>query len=265
MFLFLSKLFPLFVYPLGLVCALLVAALILRRHGKTRTALIVTSLLLLWLGGNRIVAMSVARSLEWQYTPPASFADAQAIVVLGGGTRGQSLPRPMHEMNEAGDRLLYALRLYRAGVAPTILLSGGRAAYDSPDAGPPEAESMADILTAAGIPPDALILESASHNTYENAVESKKLLAAAGAERIVLVTSALHMPRAAAIFRKQGMEVIPAPTDYLVTEADWEYYLRPDLSVQVFNLIPSADDLHLTSQAIKEMIGIGVYWLRGWL
>jgi uncharacterized SAM-binding protein YcdF (DUF218 family) len=73
------------------------------------------------------------------------------------------------------------------------------------------------------------------------------------------------MPRAAAIFRKQGIEIIPAPTDYLVTEADWEYYLRPDLSVQVFNLIPSADDLQLTSQAVKEMIGIGVYWLRGWL
>ncbi len=265
MFLFLSKILPLFIYPLGLVCLLLIVALMLRRRVRWQTSLVVISLLVLWLGGNRIVAMSAARSLEWQYTPPASFANAQAIVVLGGGTRTQSFPRPMHEMNEAGDRLLYALRLYQAGVAPTILLSGGRAAYDSPNAGPPEAESMADILTTMGVPSQALLMESRSRNTYENAVESKKLMDAAGVERIILVTSALHMPRAAAIFRKQGIEIIPAPTDYLVTEADWEYYLRPDLSVQVFNLIPSADDLQLTSQAVKEMIGIGVYWLRGWL
>jgi uncharacterized SAM-binding protein YcdF (DUF218 family) len=265
MFLFLSKILPLFVYPLGLACLLLGAALIVRRWRTWQSVLIASTFLLLWLGGNRLITMSLVRVLEWQYVTPSALPTAEVIVVLGGATRQQSYPRPTHEVNEAGDRLLHALRLYQQGKAPHLLLSGGAAAYDSPDTLAPEAEAMADLLMTMGVPKEALWLETRSRNTYENAVESKKLLDAANIQRVILVTSAMHMPRAAAIFRKQGFDVITAPSDYLVTEADWEYYLRPDLSVQVFNLVPSADDLALTSQAIKEMIGIAAYWLRGWL
>ena len=48
----------------------------------------------------------------------------------------------------------------------------------------------------------------------------------------------MHMPRACAIFSKQGFDVIPAPTDYAVTAAAWDYYLTPDPAIQVFNLFP---------------------------
>jgi uncharacterized SAM-binding protein YcdF (DUF218 family) len=124
---------------------------------------------------------------------------------------------------------------------------------------------MASILTQIGVPREALWLEGNSRNTYENAVESKKILDRAGIRRIVLVTSALHMPRSVAIFEKQGFEVIPAPTDYLVTDRDWTYYLTPDWRIQLFNLIPTAEDLHFTTLALKEYLGILVYRLRSWL
>jgi uncharacterized SAM-binding protein YcdF (DUF218 family) len=259
---FLSKLLPLFVYPLGLACVLLVLALILGRYRRVQWALIALSLAVLWLGGNRLVTMAVVRSLEWRYLPQEEIPVAEVIVVLGGGERARTPPRPIHEINEAGDRLLYAAYLYKAGKAPHILLSGGTPALMGPGvmAG---SQVMAETLELMGVPPDALWYESRSLNTYENAVESRVMLTERGIDRIILVTSAMHMPRASMLFARQGFDVIPAPTDFLLTEADWAFYTQASLEVQIFNLLPSAQDLELTSNVMREYIGLWVARLRG--
>jgi uncharacterized SAM-binding protein YcdF (DUF218 family) len=264
MFLYLSKLLPLFVYPLGLACTLLIGALIVRRRPRWTTLLIVATLALLWLSGNRLISMAVVRSLEWQYLPPTTLPKADVIVVLGGGTRPLSYPRPTHEVNEAGDRLLYAASLYQQGVAPHVLLSGGTVGVDGP-ALMQEAESMGTLLATMGVPAEAQWLETTSRNTYENAVETKKVLDAQGIERIVLVTSAMHMPRSVAIFEKQGFTVIPAPTDYVVTQADWDYYFAPNPAIQVFNLLPGVEAMDRLVRTVKEYLGMEVYRWRGWL
>lgn len=264
MFFYLSKLFPLLVYPLGLACVLLALSLFWRRRARRSTRLVVVSLVVLWLGGNRIVTMILTRSLEWRYTPLEGAVHADAIVVLGGATRAASYPREMHELNEAGDRLLYTVYLYRQGVAPVIVLSGGNAPWVGPE-GISEAEVMAEILSTLGIPREVMILEGQSRNTYENAIESHTLLTERGFDKIVLVTSAMHMPRAYKIFVKTGLTVIPAPTDFRLTQTEWVYYTQPDALVQLVNLLPSANDLHLTSSVLKEYIGIVIYGLRGWL
>lgn len=272
MFLFLSKFLPLFLYPAGLACVLLLAALLLRNRARWRNTLVIAALLVVWLGGNRLVAMSAARSLEGQYAPLALDVTgaarldapiADAIVVLGGATREGIPPRPTNEVTEAGDRLIYAARLWKAGAAPLVLVTGGAVGVQGP-AGKPESDAMADILGVLGVPPDAILLESEARNTFENALYSGPILAEAGAETILLVTSAVHMPRAAAIFRTMGYDFTPAPTDFFVSEADLAYYWRPELEIQLFNLVPSADDMYLTSLAMKEWIGIWIYRFRGW-
>lgn len=263
MFYFLSKLLPLLIYPAGLAVILLAGALTLRRRPRWRTGVTLAALLLIWLSGNRFVAMAAAGSLEGQQPPAPSDARADVILVLGGATREQSPPRPMHELNEAGDRLLYAATLYNAGAAPRILVSGGAALYLGPS-GIAEAEVMAAQLEEMGVPPEAILLETESRNTWENAVNSRPILEAEGLETILLVTSAMHMPRSVAIFNSLGIPVTPAPTDFLVTQADWAFYTDLSFERQVFNLIPSADDLRLTSQAMREWIGLLVYRLRGW-
>src|SRR5262245_6847873 len=118
MFLFLSKLLPLLVYPVGLATILLIGALIAHRHARIRNTLIVLALLAIWLGGNRLVAMGLAGWIEGLVPPlpalnsmQAGSVQADAIVVLGGATRPSDPPRPTSELNEAGDRLLYAKRL----------------------------------------------------------------------------------------------------------------------------------------------------------
>jgi len=124
---------------------------------------------------------------------------------------------------------------------------------------------MADMLVFFGVPREAILLEDRSRNTYENAVESARILSDHGFERIVLVTSAMHMPRAYGVFRMTDLTVIPAPTDYLLTHSDWVFYRQPDLGLQLINLLPKAEYLEMTEKALKEIIGLAVYRLQGWL
>ncbi len=223
---FVSKLLPLLVYPAGLACLLLLGALLLRNRPRWRNGLLIAAFLLIWLSGNRIVAMTAARSLEWRHAPLPVGAHGDVIVVLGGATREQFAPRPTNEMTEAGDRLYYAMRLWKEGAAPKILVSGGRVELLGPY-GKSEAAIMAEMLESMGVPRSAILLEEASRNTWENATGVQTILDEEGLESVLLVTSAMHMPRALAIFRNLGIAATPAPTDYLVTEADFAFYLRP--------------------------------------
>lgn len=260
----LAKALPLLVYPLGMVCVLLGAALLIGSRSRLRAWLIGISIAILWLSGNRLVSMLALRSLEYRYLPRDPVPQAEAIVVLGGSTRTQSYPRPLHEVNEAGDRLIYAAHLYREGHAPLILLSGGTAVWSGPGR-ISEAEAMASLITTMGVPQDALMLEKTSANTYENALESAKILREHGIDTVLLVTSALHMPRAYGVFEATGLTAIPAPVDYLFTQEEWDYFTEPRLGIQIYNLLPDARELHLTTQVLKEYLGMIMYRLRGWM
>lgn len=262
MFIFLSKLLPLLVYPLGLGCLLLAASLIFRKKEKLRNALVIGVLVLLWLGGNRWVAVSLARSLEWRHLPQGNLPQAAVIVVLGGATEPANAPRAQVEVNSAADRVLYAAQLYREGKAPNILLSGGSIDWQETGETSP-ADDMARLLQQLGVPEEALWLEEQSLNTYENAVYSHEILAERGINQILLVTSALHMPRAVALFEKQGFDVIPAPADFTVTEEGWQSLFSGAIETRIITLLPNASALALTTNALKEYIGMAVYWLRG--
>ncbi|NEQ33184.1 MAG: YdcF family protein [Leptolyngbya sp. SIO4C5] len=263
MFIFLSKLLPLFVYPLGLACLLLLAALIvIWRRPRWAAGAIAVALLLLLLGGNRWVTDSLVRSLEWRYLPVAELPVAQAIVVLGGSVYPATPPRPWVEVSEAGDRVIYGARLFLAGKAPVLILSGGR--IDWKDGGPPESADMAQLARALGVPNEAIFEDPTSLNTYENAVNVKRILQAQQIKQILLVTSAIHMPRSLLIFQKQGIEAIPAPVDFRVTERTLQE-ANATPQGKVLGLIPDAGQLEHFTRALKEYIGIGVYWLKGWL
>lgn len=251
-----------FIFPLGLAIVLLIVALAWRRGARVLIAL---ALVLLYLGSNRWVAYSLVRSLEAQHIPASPPPDAGAIVVLGGGSRSGDAPRPIVEINEAGDRLLYGAYLFREGKAEHVLLTGGAIEWLNAEGIAPEATDMGRLMEFLGVPPEALWLEPESRNTYENAVYSREMLAAAGINDILLVTSAMHMPRSVALFERQGLIVTPAPADFLVSQAEWAHLWVPDLRAQAVNLLPNAEYLAYTTRALKEYFGILVYGLRGWL
>jgi uncharacterized SAM-binding protein YcdF (DUF218 family) len=188
--------------------------------------------------------------------------EAQAIIVLGGGTEPQQYPRSSVEINSAGDRVIYAARLYNQGAAPIILLSGGKLPWLSGDSQP--ASEMLSLIELMGVPDEDVWLESESANTHQNAKFSREILVPQGITDILLVSSASHLPRAVALFEAQGFNVTPMPVDYTVTEQTWRQLWEANPYSQMLNLIPSAGNLSLTTRSLKEYLGMVYYTLRGW-
>lgn len=274
MFIYLSKILPPLFYPLGLACLVLLVGLIIRRRPRLQRLLFITALVLLWLSSIRLPSALLVHRLENRYTTPVDLSEtalerglkqpiADAIVILGGGTSPARPPRPIPEMGSSGDRVIYAAYLFKHGVAPHLLISSGRIEWLDTQESP--TQDMLFLLDMLGIPKEAVWLEDQSRNTYENAIFSQKILAEYNIQRIVLVTSAWHMPRAVGVFEKAGLEVIPAPTDFTLTDADIEQLGSFNLATQLINWLPSASNLELTDMALKEYLGILVYRLRGWL
>jgi len=260
-FLYLSKLLPLLLYPLGLAFIILLLALLVK-NVKWQKGLLAIALAILYLGSNTWVAMGLSRSLEWQYLPEV-INEAEAIVVLSGGTQSANKPRQMVEVNQAGDRLIYASSLYHQGKADHLLLTGGKIDWLSTENDP--VEDMHYLVKFFGVPESAIWVESASRNTYENALNSRLLLESKNIHRIILVTSASHMPRSVRLFEKQGFDVIPAPADFTVTFKEWEQAISAPIQTQLLYLLPSADNLSITSRMLKEYFGLFIYSLRGWI
>ncbi len=263
MFEFASKLLPALVYPLGLASFLIILSLFLTRREKLQRMLLILSVALLWLGGNRWVSYALARSLEQRYPRPGEIPNAEILVLLGGGTNAPEAPRELVEVNSAGDRVIYAAHLYREEMARQILVSGGLLDWESRRTTP--AEDMADLLVWMGVPAEAILLQGESRNTYEDALYTSRILKEKGIDRILLVSSAWHMPRAVMLFEAQGLEVIPLPTDYNVTQMEWDQLWRGDWRSILLNLFPSASNLSLTTRMMKEYFGLWVYGLRGWM
>lgn len=263
MFLYLSKLLPLFVYPVGLSVLLLILALVLYKRPRIQQLCIGLSLLLLLFFGNEWVSHTLVRSLEWRHLPEGELPQAEAIVLLGGGTRPQMPPRPMSEMNEAGDRVGYAAKLYHEGKAPFIVVSGGFIEFYGSSV--PEADAMQELLMAFGVPEDAIVREERSRNTYENAIYVREIADTQGFNEILLVTSGLHMPRSVAIFEHQGFDVVPAPVDFLATWGEEGRTSEVGVGGWLLKLIPNSERLDFSTRSLREYIGMVVYRLRGWL
>jgi uncharacterized SAM-binding protein YcdF (DUF218 family) len=264
MFIFLSKLLPLFVYPLGLACILLLSALASNGNPRRSKPYIILALVVLWLTSTNGISNLLARSLEWRYIPPAEIPTGEVIVLLGGGTEPAAYPRSGVEINGAGDRVFYAAQLYKDGKAPLILLSGGEIAWLN-DGSTSPAEDMAQILASLDVPKEAMLIEDRSRNTYENALYAKEILTEKGINKILLVTSAMHMPRSVALFEAQGFEVTPLPVDYSVVEDQLTASQEGGLITKILNIVPNASNLALTTNALKEYLGTFIYQLQGWM
>jgi uncharacterized SAM-binding protein YcdF (DUF218 family) len=255
-----SKTIPSLILPDGLTCVLLLAAIATARW-KPRLGVGVTIAALALLGAasmplvsNLLVASIEARSVS-EAPPPA----ADAIVVLAAGARPAEPPQPCVELaGPTANRLLYAVKLYRDGKAPIVILSGGQLPWRKDL--PPLSAEMAEVIEIMGVPASAVVQETESGNTYQNAVGTKAILEQRNLHRILLVTSALHMPRALSLFRQQGIDAIPAATDFVSSSGSW---VDRGWTEMVISLIPSAEALDLTTQALRELLGSAVYRIAG--
>lgn len=254
----LSKVLPLLVYPLNVSLGLAVLALVMAAARRRRAAAWagVCAVTILWVASTPLTAAYLVTQLERRHPPVAADAlpRSDAIVLLGGGL-GLPLPPRVHaDLNESADRVLYAARLFRAGVAPRVIVSGGNV-FPQPGVHA-ESHYTAQLLNEWGVPNEAILTETSSRNTYENALRTRQILKRNHLKRVVLVTSGFHMPRALAVFRSAGVEASPAVSDVIVVQYEAPGILR---------FVPSAGALETTTLACKEYLGLLVYRWRGWI
>lgn len=194
-----------------------------------------------------LAARALARPLEAQALELANAARGgpyDAIVVLGGAVQPPS-HRPGAEvgLTDASDRVWHAARLWHRRVAPVIVASGGPPPRPGEDALHAEADAMRTLLESLGVPADAILVESRSANTRENARYTAELIGPG--RRVALVTSAIHMPRALRDARAAGLEAAAFPTDFQVLDRDRPWFEQ---------LAPDADALSLTGRVMKERV-----------
>lgn len=244
-----------FLFPPGLFIFLIVLGLLIRPlFKKLSTTLIFISVVSLYLASTPLVGQLSLRSLETypalsesmlgqpQTQPP------QAIVVLGGGRYANAAEYGGRDTVSIHSllRLRYGAWLHRKTGLP-LLVSGG---IVEDDATVSEAQLMAEVLQQEmGI--TQVWQEGDSRNTHENAYFSNVMLSEGGIKSIYLVTEAAHMPRAVESFRKQGLQVTPAPT-----------ILTPKPGDGLDILLPTSGALARTRFAMHEYIGRWWYRIR---
>jgi len=200
------------------------------------------ALVWLWCWSTPVASMWLRGHIEADYPPVSITAvvPAQAMVVLGGGIEVPQQAGAQPNLGAAADRMWHAARLFKAGKAPLVVLSGGLAFEEGLVS---EAASMRAFMRDLGVPETAMLLEEQSVNTRQNAQFTAALMRERDITQIVLVTSALHMRRSVLLFEAQGLKVIPAATDH-------EYRLYPIWR----RVLPDADALDGSGRAMKEWV-----------
>ena len=239
---YVNKIFGFFVNPVVVALVLMCAGWIIGKKWRFGGRICgFAAFAGLWFVSTPLCMVLLGLPLEAPYLATEAaetLPQADAIVVLGGGMLyAKDFRYP--DMNDAADRVWHAARLYKAGKAPLVVLSGTK-----------ELEAAAPLLRDLGVPEEAILVDNESRNTFENARFTENLLKNRSLEHpsILLVTSAWHETRALGNFSRIDAETIPAATDFRVStyanELEWWKYPLPDAGMAGMN-----------AMLVKEWVG----------
>ena len=204
----------------------------------------------LFFFSNPFIINQLLKSYETPRVTLSAGASFRAGILLGGfigfDENGQGF------FNESSERMIQTLSLYKSGLIKKILISGGSGTLLRQKFR--EADFAKDQFIKMGVPPDDILIDRNSRNTYENAVYCKQIADSLQlTPPLLLITSAWHMPRAEACFKKAGLPVLPYSCDFKhsVTNDPEDF------------LIPSAGALGKWSILLKEWMGLLAYKITG--
>jgi len=250
-FLFKKIVGPIF-FPVPLVLGILVLAFILLYTRKQRSgrALVLIAILLLGSFSYDVASERLLRHLEYSYPPLTDIGNLQDIkwvVVLGGGhTSDPKLPVTSQLSEASLCRLVEGIRLHRELPKSKLILSGG-GFFDRVS----DAKVLSEVAMAIGVKKKNILLEEISKDTEDQARLIQQIVSK---DQFILITSASHMPRTMAFFRRLGMDPFPAPTEHLVKER---------AAITPGRFYPSAGGLRKTERAFYEYLGLAWAKLRG--
>lgn len=252
--------------PLGLIFLFLIIGnvlLFIKKYWRFGRYLVLTGLFLLVFFSFGPMVNLLFDQLEYRYPliMPEKAAQVDTIVLLSGwAERNPSLPISSQVNRSSIFRLCEAIRLLQLNPRANLLIAGGGSSPLRDNLA--VSSVIADLAVSLGVPRQRIICETESQNTYESALYVQKYV---GTKPFVLVTSAIHMPRAMANFRGLGMDPIPAPTDYRTIRGN-PLNLKPQsdsFNSWVRNWVtrlPSVQDLEDFTVGIHECLGL--LWYR---
>jgi len=236
----LRKFLPILFMPLGLSLALIGIGLLRRRR-----AAILAGLLVVFLASLPAVSDSLCFLLESRYRhlPVAQCPAADVVVPLNGFAGVKKRYPGKIQWYAAAGRFEAAVQLVRMQKAPILLFTGARPLLE--DWHPEMDELLRQAAIEHGVPANAVRFTRPSATTSEEAGAVADYLRRNGGRRVILVTSAIHMPRAALLFRRAGIAFVPFPVDYQSDGWQWKWA----------NLLPSSQALAHTDQGLHELYG----------
>jgi uncharacterized SAM-binding protein YcdF (DUF218 family) len=253
MFFILSKLLLLFISPFfWVVIALYFGFFSKNEKRKKRGKWLAIGLLLFF--SNSAIYLEFCRAWEIHGTPISKIKNYDVGIVLGGMAEYDTNLKEL-SIRRGGDRIWQAISLYKKGKIKKILISGDNGYLT--DRGLHEAPQLKKVLVLWGIPAKDILIESVSKNTYENAIESKKILKKNNLldKKLLLITSGRHMRRSRACFLSAGMKISTFSTD-LYTSPECYFYWD-----QIF--VPDLNTFTEWNGLIKEWIGYVAYNMTG--
>jgi uncharacterized SAM-binding protein YcdF (DUF218 family) len=251
MILFLHKLLPMVVLPVGFVCALLVLAVFCE---KQRRRLMVAALVLLYVASMPVVSDALIGRLEDRYPVQtiAGCAPADAVIVLGGILSPNHAGVDFPSWGDGVNRFMAGVALIRTGKAGAIVFS--RACYPWEKTHVTEGDVLRVQAIAMGVPAEKIVLTPLVADTADEARAAAALCREHGWKHVVLVTSGWHMPRAAWLFKHAGVDFTPFPVGF---QRDSR---RPRT---LLDFLPSAGALSITETALRESYGLAYYRVFG--
>ncbi len=255
MFFILSKTIPYLFMPLTLI----IGSLLLSYFIKSKTwskRLKVFSLGLLIVCSNPFLINKIFKWWEVSVTPIDLLTSSNTIgIVLTGVVKKEKLPHDRVYFSDGADRVTHAIQLYKAGKIKKIIISGGTGSLTQSLL--KEATQLREVFLMCSVPDTDLIIESNSRNTRESAVAVSKIIEHNFANsEFLLTTSAFHMRRSLACFRKAGVSATAFSTDFKTSDYP---------SQLMSSIVPSPSALNKWHILIKEILGITAYKLMGYL
>ena len=254
MFFLLSKILWLVINPFNVILALLVLGwLLLFKKPAAGKKLIGMGLLIIFVAGSGFVPGIMMRSLENRIPAGTIPSNVNGVIVLAGMVNMESSRKGLIELTEQSDRIIEGIIMVQRYPVAKLIITGGSGSLRQGE-NLKEADYLKKLAISLGIPRERIIVERNSRNTHEHAVELAKLLPNKDNSQWVLITSAFHMPRAFACFRKAGIQVIPYPVDYKT-----QFNIHNALSISM--LLPTLGNINRFNIALHEWLGLVVYRL----
>jgi uncharacterized SAM-binding protein YcdF (DUF218 family) len=250
-FFFISKLLAFGLKPLFWVGILMLLAVI-PRFKRLQRKLLIAAISVFFICGNSILVNEWA--LIWEDEPTPWPQEKVPVAVVLGGYSGYDFGRERVNLNQAAERYMAGVEIMLSDRAERLILTGGSAAIlHTPYY---ESRHARSALGKLGIDTSRILIDFASRNTYENGVETKRMLDSLGIkEPVILVTSAFHMPRSKAIFNKLNIPIQPYPVHFLGNRTR-EY------SPSAW-FIPSGRAFEDFETLLREAVGYTAYRLTG--